>query len=238
MFLYYVRHGEPIYDPDSLTEQGQLQALALSKRFKKTGLDEIYASTSNRAILTATPTAKALNKEIKLVEWAHEDKAREELAIKKADGTWYWCFWGNEYKRLFMSDEVYSLGKKWNTYHAFKGTNLEKGLARVDNAVDEFTLSLGFKHDREKGFYKLINGNNKKVALFAHQGFSYAFMSSLLDIPLPIFVTRFDIQHTGVCVIYFDENEPIIYPKILQYSNDSHLYKEDLSTLYNNSLDM
>ena len=32
MFLYYVSHGDPIYDPDSLTEFAHKQAKALVKR--------------------------------------------------------------------------------------------------------------------------------------------------------------------------------------------------------------
>ena len=65
MIFYYVRHGDPIYDPDSLTPLGKRQAEAVAKRLSVYGLDEIYASTSNRAILTATPTAEILKKEIK-----------------------------------------------------------------------------------------------------------------------------------------------------------------------------
>ena len=60
MLLYYLRHGDPIYDPDSLTELGHQQAQALSKRLSLYGLDEIYASTSIRAQMTAEPTCKAL----------------------------------------------------------------------------------------------------------------------------------------------------------------------------------
>ena len=33
MTFYYIRHGEPIYNPDSLTELGHRQADALSKYF-------------------------------------------------------------------------------------------------------------------------------------------------------------------------------------------------------------
>ena len=32
MLLYVIRHGDPIYDPDSLTELGHEQARALAKR--------------------------------------------------------------------------------------------------------------------------------------------------------------------------------------------------------------
>ena len=53
MLFYFIRHGDPIYDPDSLTPLGHEQAEALSKRLQIYGLDEIYSSTANRAILTA-----------------------------------------------------------------------------------------------------------------------------------------------------------------------------------------
>ena len=63
MIFYYIRHGDPIYDPDSLTPLGTRQAEALSKRLALYGLDKIYCSTSNRAFLTAKPTCELLNKE-------------------------------------------------------------------------------------------------------------------------------------------------------------------------------
>ena len=64
MLLYFVRHGDPTYRPDSLTELGHKQADALAKRLAMHGIDEIYSSSMNRAVLTATPLAKLLNKEI------------------------------------------------------------------------------------------------------------------------------------------------------------------------------
>ena len=60
MLLFYVRHGDPIYDPDSLTEQGEKQAEALVDRMKRCNPTQIYASSSNRAILTAKPTSEAI----------------------------------------------------------------------------------------------------------------------------------------------------------------------------------
>ena len=60
MLFFLVRHGDPIYKPDSLTEQGHKQAAALAKRFAKFGLDEVYSSTSIRAQMTAQPTCAAL----------------------------------------------------------------------------------------------------------------------------------------------------------------------------------
>ena len=58
MFLYYFRHGDPIYVPDSLTELGHEQAKALVKRTGYKGLDKIFSSPSIRAQMTAEPTCK------------------------------------------------------------------------------------------------------------------------------------------------------------------------------------
>ena len=57
MLLFYIRHGDPIYDPDSLTPLGLRQAEAVAKRLSLYGLDEIYASSSNRAMTVVSSAA-------------------------------------------------------------------------------------------------------------------------------------------------------------------------------------
>lgn len=59
MLLYIIRHGDPIYAPDSLTPKGHLQAAALAKRLAVHGLDKIFASPLVRAQQTAKPTLRA-----------------------------------------------------------------------------------------------------------------------------------------------------------------------------------
>ncbi|MBQ1206574.1 MAG: histidine phosphatase family protein, partial [Clostridia bacterium] len=55
MLLYVIRHGDPIYNPDSLTEKGKRQAEALARRLAVNGLDKIYSSPLVRAQQTAQP---------------------------------------------------------------------------------------------------------------------------------------------------------------------------------------
>lgn len=237
MILYLVRHGDPIYDPDSLTPLGHEQAKAVAKRFALYGLDEVYASTSNRAIQTAKPTADLLKKEIKLEDWANEGHAWANLTVQTADGGKTWAFYDQKTKEKFRSDEVRNLGKKWYTHPCFE-MDFEPGIRRIDEACDEFLLRLGYKHEREKNAYISLAKNEKRIALFAHQGFGIAFLSSLCDIPYPIFSTTFDLSHSSVTAIYFEPQEEgqTVYPKILQLSNDSHLYKEGILTGYNNGI--
>ena len=96
--------------------------------------------------------------------------------------------------------------------------------------------ALGYVHDREQKLYVSERENDSRVALFAHQGFGLAFLSALLDIPYPLFSTRFDMGHTGMTVIEFSPVAGECVPQILQLANDAHLYAEGLPTDYQNRL--
>ena len=72
MLIYYIRHGDPVYDPDSLTELGKRQAEAIGKRLAGVDIGKIYASSSNRAIQTATPLSEMSKKEITVLDWCNE----------------------------------------------------------------------------------------------------------------------------------------------------------------------
>ena len=237
MILYFVRHGDPIYDPDSLTPLGEAQANAVAKRMTLYGLDEVYASTSNRAILTAKPTCALLKKEPILLDWANEAHAWSDFTVQRADGLATWSFYDADTVAKFRTEEVRNLGNQWYTHPSFCG-RFDHGVKRIHACVDEFLESLGYRHDRKHNRYEAENDNERRVALFAHQGFGLAFLSSLADIPYPIFATSFDLSHSSVTAIYFhkEPNAQFVYPKILQLSNDSHLYKEGILTGYNNGV--
>lgn len=233
MILYFIRHGDPIYEPNGLTELGYKQAEALVTRFKKYGLDEIYSSPSNRAYLTAIPTSNYLKKEIKIEEWTDELFPWNELTVPYKDSI-TWSYSHPDYISLFRSSEIRSMCDLWYKHPMFENTNFEKGITRINLCTDEFLKRLGYLHNRDKGCYKVLNSNNKRIGLFAHQGFGLAFLSSLLDIPYPQFCTSFDIGHSGVTVINFEERDGYAYPKILQLSNDSHLVLSGINLPYQN----
>lgn len=238
MIFYYVRHGEPIYDPDSLTEQGHKQAEALAKRFALTGLDEIYASTSMRARMTAEPTCKALGKEMVLLDWANEGHAFHDFSVDIGDGQRRWCFHSDECKKKLCSAEVRALGQNWHKHPCFAGERFSEGVARIDVETDAFFKGLGFEHDRQNACYRPLRTaaegqDEKRVALFAHEGFGKAFLSSLMDLPYPYVATRCELSHSSVTVFHFDERADAAPPKLLQWANDSHLYKEGILTPYN-----
>lgn len=236
MLLFYIRHGDPVYNPDSLTPLGHRQAESISKRLALYGINRIFASTSNRAIETAIPTSELVKKEIELLDFCNENHVWTEFTVPNDNGKSNWIFHDKNMCRLLVREDVKSLGNKWYEHPEFLKFNFKKGIDRVNKDVDAWISKLGYEHMREMGIYKAIAPNNDRIALFAHQGFGLAFLSSLLDIPYPYICTHFDMGHTGMTVIEFKEIDGIVIPKILSLANDSHIYKDGLPTCYNNSI--
>ena len=61
MRIVFVRHGEPDYVHDCLTEKGRMQALAAAERLREEGIGEIWSSPLGRAAETAEAASKALS---------------------------------------------------------------------------------------------------------------------------------------------------------------------------------
>lgn len=235
MYFFYVRHGQPIYSPDSLTEHGKKQAEALSERFAYCGLDRIYSSSSTRAVMTAQPTADKLGLEIHQLPFAHEDIVWREFAFTMSNGVYTWCFYDKEMLEQFNKPEIRNLGDNWLDHPLFnngKGKYRE-GFERIRKASDAFFEELGFIKDRENHRFIVKEKKYEKVAFFAHAGFSMEFLSDILDIPYPLYCTRYENPtHSGVTVIYFPDDGQYCVPKVLEYSNDSHLYKAGLEPFH------
>lgn len=234
MIFYYIRHGEPIYDPDCLTPHGQLEAEALSERLVKTGLDKIYASTSNRAIQTALPTCERLGMEPELLDFANEHHTWCQMTAEKDDHSGRtWLFHHPRMIELFTDKSIRDLGDRWFEHPDLIEGRYGEGVERVYDEGDKFLQSLGYEHIRYTGKYRITEKNDRRVALFAHQGFGLLFLSCLLDIPYPQFCTHFDMCHTGVTVIDFSDNRKgKCIPKVLTLSSDSHLYSKGVESNY------
>lgn len=236
MLLYYIRHGDPIYNPDSLTPQGQLQAAALAKRFGLYGLDKVYSSDSTRAKMTAEPTCRLLGLTPEELPWINEARAWENLCVFYEDGRRQYAFEDPDTRALFASHEVASLGYDWGTHPAFKDTPFPATLKAIQADTDAFLSSLGYDRDPDRHAYIPTRHNDQRVAVFAHQAMGLAFLSCVLDLPYPLFCTRFDMGHSGMTVIEFVPQNGVVIPRTLQLANDSHLYREGLPTNYQNRL--
>ena len=228
MLLFYIRHGEPIYEPDSLTELGQKQAQALAKRLAVYGIDKIYASSSRRAIMTAQPTCDLLQKEMTILDAFHEGHAWNDFTI--GDGQERtWLYQSEKTKLLFTDPSIRNNPELWYEHPALKAEyDYRRSVERVYDKVDSLLRAHGYEHIRGTGRYQAVRPNDERVALFAHEGIGTAFLSCLFDIPYPLFAAHFFLAHSGMTVIEFQSRDGYSIPKMLTLSSDSHLYREDL----------
>lgn len=236
LLLYYLRHGDPVYNPDSLTPLGKRQAEALAKRIAVHGVDRIYSSTSNRAYETAVPLSQLTKKEIIKLDFLNEKYAWEYFTIPDDKDNYNWTYQSFDMRKIFASDECFRLGYKWYECPQFANYKFKEGIEFFDKNIDEFMRSLGYEHDRDNHSYNAVKKNNDKIAVYAHEGIGSVFLSSILDIPYSVFAVRYAMTHTGMTVIEFDNSKNDVIPRMLSFSNDSHLYKEGLPTYYNNEI--
>lgn len=233
MRLYYVRHGDPIYNPDCLTPLGHRQAEAVSRRMTLHGLDRIYASSSIRAQQTAQPTAEILKKEVTILDWAHENHAWAQLAREFEPGRRRWAYTHPGMRLKFQDPEVRALGRKWYEHPMFaEYPTFAEGMQRIQREADAFLASHGYVHDLDKNIYISEGGNTENIGFFAHEGFGLAFLSCILDIPYPMFATHFEMHHTRVTIVDFSTEPGPIVPKTLQFGGDSHLFISNLPCIY------
>ncbi len=234
MLLYLIRHGDPIYENDTLTKRGYEQAEAVGKRIAHSKIDRIFTSPMGRAVLTAVPACRYLNKQYSVEEWAHEILDERlttyphgvRQSISMLDNN---LFRENGEENLSY-DEAFSS-------KAIAPTQMKKAVEFIQTNGNIFLEKLGYKY--KNGVYKILRKNEEKVALFCHAAMTRAWLSSLLHFPLHLVWSGIDITHTGVTIIEFANHESgYTSPRCLCISDTSHLYKEGLDLIHNNKIEM
>ena len=233
MLLYIIRHGDPIYNPDTLTHKGRLQANALAKRLAVHGLDKIYSSPMGRAKETAQPTCDLLGLQMNIEEWTREVDDRFTLTMP--DGSNEFAI--NVENTKLRSEENLNLGADWHKSEIFSSINAREEYEKICKSSDEFLARHGYK--RENGVYKITAANNDRIAVFCHGGFISFWLSHLLNIPPHVFIAGIGINHTGVTVIDFENRENgYTAPYCLALSDISHIFKENLPFRFTNYIDL
>ena len=234
MLLYYIRHGDPIYHPDSLTPLGEEQADAVARRLALFGVDEVYSSPSNRAMLTAKHTCDLLGKQLHTLDFLNEN-VLDDLKLKRSDDRLDWVWSHPTYAKILSERSVREKGDRWYEHPKLAHLHLDKTILPINDKIDAFLSSLGYTHDRDLGLYQVrTEDTEKRIAVFAHECMGKIFMSHILDIPFPYYAEHFEMHTSALTVIRIgstdlDKDEPYVRAQVLSLSNDAHLYKDGLS---------
>ena len=80
-----------------------------------------------------------------------------------------------------MRNDKLSVQRGVYDFEDFMPTDRMKTIENMQMASDDFLRSLGY--EREGFFYKIINPNEKQIAVFCHGGFGTAWITHLLGLP-------------------------------------------------------
>lgn len=227
MYLYIVRHGHPVYGPvERLTDVGNRQARALVNRMVRSRITKIYASPLRRAVETAQPTADALGLPIGIEPWCSENLAWSRFTRDLGNGRRTWV-WNVDDIGSFVRGENRDAGDRWYEIDAMQNiADGRDGYAALQRESDEFLARQGYV--REGNEYRIVNANDERVAVFCHQGFGLTWLSHLLRIPPNVFWAEFDMTHTGVTLLEFQNRKcGTTVPKCLFLSDMSHLVEDE-----------
>ena len=212
MILYIIRHADPDYENNTITEFGWQEARALADWLKDIKIDRIYTSPLGRAIDTARPTLEAKGMDYEVLPWTEESMAYMES------------------HRLTLDDEItYKFSSKTGIYD-FRDFYESDRMRTVENMVresDSFLASLGYV--REGVLYKIARPNDQSVAVFCHGGFGCAWIAHLLGCAPAAMYPGISLNTTGVTTFVFNNEEKgFTRPRMIRMGEITHIYKAGL----------
>ena len=200
MRILIIRHGDPDYANDTLTEKGKREATLLAAKLGNEKIDYIYSSPLGRAKDTCMYVAKALGKERDVVvkDWLREFDARP-VTPDRDHPSRIWDmlpgYWANEEK---MYDR-----RQWLEYDFHKEAGTKEKYLHVGEELHKLLASHGYV--RENGYYRVENSNRDTIALFCHFGIEMVLLSHIFGVsPIPL-LHNFTALPSSVTTLYSEE---------------------------------
>ena len=215
MRIIFVRHGEPDYQRDCLTDRGKIQARAAAERLRDEGIDEIFSSPLGRAAETAAAAAEVLHLPVRTLDYMRE------LHWGSIDGTPVPAE-GHPWDLAdLLAGEGWDLtNPAWREHPYFSNNLVTAEADHVAVKMDEWLRTLGYM--REDAYYRCVRPDDRQatVALFSHGGSSAAAMGHILNLPFPYACGLFHIEFTGITVIRLDRKPGSRTLPCLELAND------------------
>ena len=219
MELLIIRHGDPDYTIDSLTEKGWKEAEYLSEKLVKMDIQDFYVSPLGRARDTASCTLKKLNREAVVCPWLREFQPRihrPDVTDKKMI-TWDWL--PQDWTRV---PEFYEYDSWWKA-PVLQEANVKAEYDWVTENFDKLLEEHGYV--REGNYYRVEKANKDKLAFFCHFGLGCVLLSHLLNIsPMVLWHSTCAAPTAVTTVVTEERRKGIASFRMSSYGDVSHLY--------------
>ncbi len=222
MKLIFVRHADPDYEKDSLTEKGWREAKLLAARMKNIKADYCYLSPLGRARDTASFSLKEMNMEATVLPWLQEFpiKVNRPDSIDRGRMAWDWLP-----EDWTVYDDFYDW-KKWTSHPAFVKAGVGDEAAYVLKEFDSLLENHGYVKDNK--LFRVTEANDKTLVFFCHFGIECLLLSYLLSISPMILWHGMCAAPTSVTTVWTEERRAGKASfRIASFGDISHLYIAD-----------
>lgn len=218
MKLLIIRHGDPDYSIDSLTEKGWREAECLAERLSKLDIKAFYVSPLGRARDTASLTLKKMNREAVECPWLREFAAKIIRPDRGYESiSWDWL------PQDWTAEEKYYDKDKWGATAVMQAGGVRKEYDWVTACFDELLASYGYV--REKNYYRVEKANTDTIVFFCHFGVEAVLVSHLLNVSPMTVWHGFCAAPTSVTTVITEERRRGIASfRINGFADISHLY--------------
>ena len=221
MKLLIIRHGDPDYSVDSLTEKGWQEAKYLSERMAKLDVRDFYVSPMGRAKDTASFTLEKMNRTAVECEWLREFNP----SIHRPDRTGESCCWDWLPDDWTKIEEFYSYDR-WADPEVMREGNVRQEYDWVTENFDRMLAGYGYVRDGH--CYRVEQPNRDTIAFFCHLGLGCVLISHLLGVSPMVLWHGFCAAPTSVTTLVTEERRKgTACFRLSSYGDTSHLYVKD-----------
>lgn len=211
MRIIFIRHGDPDYINDTLTEKGIREAKLLAERISTwENITDIYCSPLGRAQKTASYPLAAIGREAVTYPWLREFSYAIDDPTTGRHGV-PWDFMPEYWTEI---EEMYDR-------HNWKNTDIYRSNPEILPAYDEACMGLDnilskYGYKRYHNYYVTDNpktpdesgSDDTTLVFFCHLGITFVMMSHLLGISPAVLFHGFYIAPTSVTILAAEERIP------------------------------
>ena len=218
MKLLIVRHGEPDYVADSLTEKGRRESALLAERLSALKIDDFYVSPLGRARETARYTLEKLGREAETLDWLEEFRGKV-IGPKTGRLSYAWDFAPQYWTRC---PELWDR-EAWRE-NAVVATG-DSGRVFDETAAGLDALLARYGYRRDGALYRTETNSDAAVCLFCHFGISMAMLAHLTGLPFFPLLHGCSAAPSSLTTLVTEERVPgEVYFRCTALGDTSHLF--------------
>lgn len=220
MRILIVRHAEPDYVHDSLTEKGKREAALLGKRLSQIEASAYYVSPLGRAQETASYTLQLVGKTATTLPWLAEFRGftvDAQTGKKRIPWDYHTDEWV-DHKQLADRDS-------WPDDSLISHGNVQQIWNETKKGMDSLLHAHGY--DRKGGIYLCENNRDDTIILFCHYAIGTAILAHLINLPpVPLWQGFLCLPTAVTTVVTQERRRGEIEFRCVSMGDISHLLQE------------